>query len=84
MTEHKAEFHGAALIVKDAGEFDADDGRHIKYEKFIKIQVGTNFIKISALQLAGLVHATQDKEIKAELMTRFREEKAALESIEGF
>ncbi len=84
MTECKAEFHGAALVLRESGEFDAADGKHVKYGKSIKIQVGANSIKISAIQLAGLVQAIQRKDIKSELTARFNEEKKAFESLGGF
>lgn len=82
--ELKRDFHGAALIIKEAGVFTNEEGKEINYDKHIKISVGNQYIKISALQLAGLLHSMQDPEVKAELQTRFKEEKSLISSFGGF
>jgi len=84
MAEMKREFHGIALNIKDAGTFQNDEGKLIEYEKHIKIQVGSNFIKVSAIQLAGLLQACKDPEVRKELQSRFEEEKAAMDNVGGF
>jgi len=84
MAEVKRQFHGASLNITEAGTFTNDEGKEISFNKGIKLHVGTNYIKLSAIQLAGLLAACRDPEVKEELQARFLEEKAELESLGGF
>lgn len=84
MSVFKEEFHGCKLIISDDGNFQNDDGKTIEYKASIKIQVGTQYLKISAIQLAGLLQACRQDDVREELQARFRVEKAALEALDGF
>lgn len=84
MVDIKRVFHGMTLGVNDAGQFENEEHKIVQFDKNIKLQVGQNFIKVSAIQLAGLLAACRDPEVKAELQVRFEEEKAALDNLGGF
>lgn len=84
MSDVVREFHGVVLSIKDAGTFKNEEGKEVQFEDSIKIKVGQNFVKVSAIQLAGLKAALLDPEVREELQTRFVKERENLENLGGF
>lgn len=52
------------------------DGKSINMHECIKISQGQGFVRLSALQLAGLYQLQKDEEFNTELLERLKVEKA--------
>jgi len=74
MAEHKLNGSGVSLSIYEGGQFTDESGAVKQFDKGIKITVGGFSVKLQPSQLAFIVQATQDPEVKKELTARLKEE----------
>ena len=76
--------NGVTLKIYEGGEFtDEDSGEKRKFDAGIKIDNGRFRMKLTAMQLAFIVQATQQPDVKKELQARLKVEKEAMQQV-GF
>jgi len=75
------EAYGLKLSIYESGEFKTEDGEVKEYSEGIKITVGNNSLKVTAMQLAGLFHFLHEEDVLEVLKARFEREK---NTIAGF
>jgi len=81
MTSITREAFGLKLSIYEGGQFEKD-GKTISFEPGIKLKLGDNDMKLSAMQLAGLFHMMHDDEVLEELKGRYDYEKRNMVSFD--
>lgn len=72
------EAYGLKLSIYEGGEFTTEGGEVREYSEGIKITVGNNSLKVTAMQLAGLFHFLHEDDVLEVLKARFEREKNAI------